>query len=203
MVYRVFVKGILSTTSTTQLHQALQTQGLGQGLQDVRIPRKGHVVNMATTTYCFLTYETLEQCTFVVNSLNGNWLGDVATSRLSATLAKDRDNQTYPKARFGPGSDQTGCGVVLREAGRGNGAPDVPAGEVAVAEGVPEAAVAEPNSAEAVPTQPPSAEAAVAEPAAPEAAVAEPAAPEAASRTCRPRSSCSRTCQYQNRSSTT
>ena len=65
MVYRVFVKGILSTTSTTQLHQALQNQGLGQGLQDVRIPRKGHLVNMATTTYCFLTYETLEQCTVV------------------------------------------------------------------------------------------------------------------------------------------
>ena len=93
MVYRVFVKGILSTTSTTQLHQALQNQSLGQGLQNARIPRKGHLVNMANTTYCFLTYETLEQCTVVVNALNGNWLGDVATSRLSATLAKDRDNQ--------------------------------------------------------------------------------------------------------------
>ena len=153
------------------------------------------MVNMANTTYCFLTYETLEQCTVAVNALNGNWLGDVATSRLSATLAKDRDNQTYPKARFGPGGDQTGTGgVVLREAGRGNGAPAVPTRGVAVAGGVPEAAVAEPNSTEAVPPEPASAAAAVAEPASTrteaeavppepsrtEAAVAEPAGTEAA-----------------------
>ena len=71
---RVFLKGILSTASSTALF------------------------NMGGSTYAFLTYASRDQCDTAIAKLNGSFLPTSSTSRLSAELARTRGSGICPQA---------------------------------------------------------------------------------------------------------